>query len=375
MRFIHSADWQIGMKAVHIGTSADLVRNERLEAARRVVKAAEENEAEYIFLAGDTFEDNGVDRVLVQKVADILGKFSGAVYLIPGNHDPLVPGSVWEYPAWASYTNLHVLKKAEPIEVPGGILYPCPACEKHSNRDPVQWIKSDQPERITIGIAHGTIEGIQQEEPEYPIPHSAPKLTGLDYLALGHWHSTTTYADSDGVVRMAYSGTHETTKFGERDSGNVLLVEIPVPGHPPALTVIRTGRLSWQIIEQDLRQSGDLTRVRKLVEGIDDPSSALLEVRMKGIIWAEECHELTRIREIAQSRCLFSRVDDSSVISSPEDESWATGLPAGTLRDAALRLCELANPSFTGDRPVGATPNVASRALLDLYALVAEVSK
>lgn len=82
------------MKAAHIGTSADRVRNERLEAARRVVKVAEENEAEYIFLAGDTFEDNGVDRVLVQKVVDILGKFSGTVYLIPGNHDPLVPGSV-----------------------------------------------------------------------------------------------------------------------------------------------------------------------------------------------------------------------------------------------------------------------------------------
>lgn len=174
---------------------------------------------------------------------------------------------------------------------------------------------------------------------------------------------------------MAYSGTHESTKFGERDSGNVLLVEIPTPGHPPALTVIRTGRLSWQRIEQDLRQSGDLTRLRKLVEEIDDLSATLLEVRMKGIIWAEECHELTRIREIVQSRCLFSRVDDSRIISSPEDESWATGLPAGTLRDAALRLCELANPSFTGERPVGATPNVASRALLDLYALVAEVSK
>ncbi len=375
MKFIHSADWQIGMKAAHIGTSADFVRNERLEAARRVVETAEKNKAEYIFLAGDTFEDNGVDRVLVQKVADILGKFRGIVYLIPGNHDPLVPGSVWEHPAWASFTNLHVLEKAEPVEVPGGILYPCPAYEKHSNRNPVQWIKSDQPEVITIGIAHGTVEGIQQEEPEYPISRNAPELTGLDYLALGHWHSTTTYPDSDGVIHMSYSGTHEPTRFGERDSGNVLLVEIPAPGQPPTLTVIPTGRLSWQTIEQDLHQSGDLTRLRKLVEGIADPSVTLLEVRMKGIIWAEECHELTRIREIMQSRCLFSRVDDSNIISSPEDESWVTGLPAGTLRDAALRLCELANPSFIGERPVGVTPNIASRALLDLYALAAEVPK
>jgi DNA repair exonuclease SbcCD nuclease subunit len=375
MKFIHTADWQIGMKAVHIGAAGDRVRNERLETARRVVKAAEETKAEFILLAGDTFEDNGVDRVLVQKVVDILGKFSGVVYLIPGNHDPLVPGSVWEHPAWASYRNLYVLGKAEPIRVPGGILYPCPTYEKRSNHNPVQWIKSDHPESITIGIAHGTVEGIQQEEPEYPISRAAPALTGLDYLALGHWHSTTTYADSAGVIHMAYSGTPEPTKFGERDSGNVLLVEIPEPRQPPVLTSIRTGRLSWQVVEQDLRQSGDLARVRELVENIEDPSLTLLEVRMTGVLWAEECHELTRIREIVQSRCLSGRVDDSCVISSPEDESWAAGLPAGSLRDAALCLCELANPSFTGERPVGASPNVASRALLELYALVAEVPK
>ncbi len=75
MKFIHTADWQIGMKAAHIGTSADRVRNERLEAARRVVKVAEENEAEYIFLAGDTFEDNGVDRVWLGMGTPRLGIF------------------------------------------------------------------------------------------------------------------------------------------------------------------------------------------------------------------------------------------------------------------------------------------------------------
>jgi DNA repair exonuclease SbcCD nuclease subunit len=51
-------------------------------------------------VAGDTFEDNGVDRVIVQKVADILAGFVGPVYVIPGNHDPLVPGSVRDHPAW-----------------------------------------------------------------------------------------------------------------------------------------------------------------------------------------------------------------------------------------------------------------------------------
>ena len=59
---------------------------------------------------------------------------------------------------------------------------------------------------------------------------------------------------------------------------------------------------------------------------------------------------------------------------SPEDENWVTNLPHGTLRNTATRLRELADPQFHGERPEGATTEVASRALLELYALVTEVS-
>ena len=48
------------------------VRDERFAAARGVVEVAKGAQAEFIQVAGDTFEDNGVDRVLIQKVADIL---------------------------------------------------------------------------------------------------------------------------------------------------------------------------------------------------------------------------------------------------------------------------------------------------------------
>ena len=70
MRFLHTADWQIGMKASHVGEAGTRVRDERVAAARRVVEAARGAGAEFILVAGDTFEDNGVDRVLVQKVTD-----------------------------------------------------------------------------------------------------------------------------------------------------------------------------------------------------------------------------------------------------------------------------------------------------------------
>ena len=57
MRFVHTADWQIGMKAAHVGKAAEKVRSARLETIRRIQQLAKEVDAEFILVAGDTFED------------------------------------------------------------------------------------------------------------------------------------------------------------------------------------------------------------------------------------------------------------------------------------------------------------------------------
>jgi DNA repair exonuclease SbcCD nuclease subunit len=375
VKFLHTADWQIGMRAAHVGEAGARVREERLAAVRRVVEAARRAGADFILVAGDTFEDNGVDRVLVQKVADVLAGFGRPVYAIPGNHDPLLPGSVWEHPAWAAAGNIRVLREEEPVEVPGGLLYPCPARAKHSGKDPTAWIAARDASGIRIGLVHGTVEGVHQEEPDYPIPRDAVERAGLDYLALGHWHSTTLYAGPDGAVRMAYSGTHETTKFGERDSGNALVIEIAAAGAEPLLTPVRTGGLSWLVIEEELRVLGDLARVRERVEAIESPQTTLVELRIGGLLAAGDRNELAHLQEILASRFLFARVETSRLCPAPEDEGWVAGLPAGVLRETAARLRSLGDPGYPGSRPEGASPEVAVRALLELYALISETPR
>jgi len=373
MKFIHTADWQLGMKAAHAGSAAPRVREERLAAARRVVKVAQDQGAEFLLIAGDTFEDNGVERSLIQKVADILGSSPVPVYLIPGNHDPLTPGSVWEHPAWKSMEHVHVLREEKPVDVPGGILYPCPIKDKRSRKDPTAWITSADTATVRIGLVHGTVEGVPQPEPDHPIPRDAAMRARLDYLALGHWHSTATYPAPDGSVRMAYSGTHETTSFGERDSGNVLGVDIAGPGAIPAITSVRTGGLTWKVIEKDVREPGDLLRVRQDIEAQDSPESTLMDLRLRGLLAAGERDEIARIREILESRFLFHRIDILGLRPSPDDANWLASLPPGILQNVAARLQELSDPRYVGERPEGASPEVASRALMELYALMTEV--
>jgi hypothetical protein len=169
---------------------------------------------------------------------------------------------------------------------------------------------------------------------------------------------------------MTYSGTHETTKFGERDSGNALLVEIAGPGISPVITPLRTGGLAWVAIEEELRTPGDATRLRERVEGIADPATTLLQVQVSGLLSPADRDALVHLEEVLTSRFLWARLDATHVRPAPEDESWVAGLPPGILRDAASTLRTLADPAYAGQRPDGASPEVAARALLELYAIV-----
>jgi len=374
MKFLHTADWQIGMKASHVGEAGGRIRDERIKTVKKIINVAKDNNAEFIIISGDTFEDNAIERVLVQRIADILSSSNLPVFIIPGNHDPSTPGSVWEHPVWKTCDNVRVLTEAKAVEVLGGILYPCPVCEKRSGKDPTAWIKASGESGIQVGMAHGTVEGIHQEEPDYPILRDAAVRAGLDYLALGHWHSTTTYEDNHGMIRMAYSGTHETTKFGERDSGNVLLVEIPDRGSSPVLTPVHTGSFQWRVIEVDIRLPGDLSGLRERIEEIEKPDTTILDIRMSGLLVSEERDEIARIQEILSSRFLFGHVGASDVKPSPDDENWIANLPPGIIRETGAILRELSDPNFSGKCPNWASPEVASRALIELYALISEGS-
>jgi len=363
MRFLHTADWQIGMKATALGEAAARVREERLAAGRRIVEVARQSRADFILIAGDLFEHNGVDRVLVQRAADILGSFGGPVFIIPGNHDPLTRGSVWEHPAWKGWGNLNILREESPVSVPDGTLYPCPVRERHSGRNPTAWIPVERGSTIRLGMAHGTVEGVRQDEPDYPIPRDAAERSGLDYLALGHWHSSAIYRAADGAPRMAYSGTPEPTGFGERESGLVLMLEIPGPGAPPALAPARTGRLEWTTVAEELRGPGDLTRLRERLEAMANADVTLVEVVLSGLLTAQERGELDRIEEILTSRFLWGRMDSRRLRPSPEDAAWIANLPAGIIREAAMRLQNATDLS----------PEVGARALMELYAMAGEV--
>lgn len=357
MKFLHTADWQVGMRAAQFGDKGEGVRQARLESARRVIEQARREKVDFVVVAGDTFENNGVERLKVREVAKILGGAGCPVYVIPGNHDFLTAGSVWEDEAWSEWPDLHVLKAAEPTAAPGGVLYPCPVLAGDSRDDPTAWIRADGND-IAIGVAHGSVENAAYAQP-LPISRDAVALRGLDYLALGHFHSKTLYSDESGATRMAYSGTHEPTAFAEHASGNVLIIEIAHRGAAPQIQALRTGCLEWLSYRREIDQPGQIDVLAAELDGLAMPEHTLIDCAIDGTLFGSDHQALAKLLEIVEGRFLFGRADVSRLTLDQTSPTWLEHLPQGYLQDAARDLLSQAS---------GAPPDLVAAASLREFA-------
>jgi DNA repair exonuclease SbcCD nuclease subunit len=375
VKFVHTSDWQIGMKAKHVSQQADKLREARLKATERLILASQEENCDFIIIAGDLFEDNAVDPVLVQRIIDLLSKAPCAIYLIPGNHDPLTPNSVYSRGIWErAGSNVHILSKPEPVQVGQVILYPCPVFEKSSRVDPTSWIPVEEQNRIRIGIAHGSLL-IRDDIPkdDFPIAYNSAEKSHLDYLALGHWHSIFKYKGTDGVERTIYSGTHETTKFGESQCGKALSVEIQGPESKPQIREIHTGILNWNQWRRSVINAGDIRDLMAELEQIENPGSVLLELVLEGTL---DVQGLTLVQEelnpLLESRYLHHRLNIENLLSHPTEAELQQLAQQGPIRETINRISRMANPESGMVLPEGVTPEIATRALSLLYSLLKE---
>ena len=376
---MHTADWQIGMKAAHVGKVAPRVRDARLVSARRVVDLANERGVAVLVVAGDTFEDSDVPRDLVQRVADILSSSRSPVIVLPANHDPLVPGGVWEHPAWLDKEpHVHVARSSEPIDIDGVRFLPCPLSRRTSPEDPTDAIPTlpTADDRIRVGIAHGSLRGAGAAEDQiaddFPIDRAVVRRARLDYLALGHWHTPSLHA-IDGVERIAYCGSHEPTKFGETSesgaSGQCLLVTIDAPGATPSIEALRTQRLEWRQTKREILGAEEVAAVRTMLEH-EPPESkgqVLFDLVLTGSIAPSDAAALDDLEILARERFLFARIRRETLILKPETQAWIEDLPPGVPHAVARRLLDRATAP--------AEVHVAREALDLLYRISREVAR
>ena len=274
VRFIQTSDWQIGMKGQGLEEAGPIVRDTRIESIHNVLKSAQEQKVDFVLLCGDIFEHNMISQENVRKVVTIFNQYPDILlYLLPGNHDALGADCAYNRVIFQRVHHLTILRTNDSVMAPGAILHPCPVFSKLTTQDLTGTIPVvREVDGIHIGIAHGSLIGKSPvpnwEDIDLPIDPSCIDRTGIDYLALGHWHSHRTLEDATGIARIAYSGTHEQTNYGEDNAGQCLLVQIDRKGNTPKIHPIKTGRLTWVSREFEMKDSSSLIELKNYFETI-----------------------------------------------------------------------------------------------------------
>jgi DNA repair exonuclease SbcCD nuclease subunit len=268
MRFLHTADWQLGMTRYFLNGEAQ----PRYSAARRDVVAglgslAAEVGAEFVVVAGDVFEDNQVAPRVVSQSLEAMRAIGVPVYLLPGNHDPLDASSVYTSALFIAECpdNVTVLDRPGAHEVrPGLQIVAAPWRSKAPTTDLVadvlEGLPLDGATRIVVG--HG---GVDIFVPDKDRP-SLIRLAALEaaiargavhYVALGDKHSRMQVGSSG---RVWYSGSPEVTNYDdiETEPGHVLVVGIDEddPKRPVRVEPRHVG--TWRFVT--LRRSVDSSR-------------------------------------------------------------------------------------------------------------------
>ena len=258
MRFLHTADWQLGMTRHFLAGDAQ----PRYSAARRDAVAglgalATEVGAEFVVVAGDVFEHNQLAPQVIGQSLEAMRAIGIPVYLLPGNHDPLDASSVYTGALFTAERpdNVVVLDRAGVHEIrPGLEIVAAPWRSKAPTTDLVAEVFEGLPDSpaTRILVAHGGVDAL---DPDRDKP-SLIRLAGLDealargavhYVALGDKHSLTRVGDSG---RVWYSGTPEVTNFDdvESDPGHVLVVDIDESDPRRAVTVESRHVGHWRFV-------------------------------------------------------------------------------------------------------------------------------
>lgn len=268
MRFLHTADWQLGMTRHFLNGEAQ----PRYSAARRDAVAglgalAARTGAEFVVVSGDVFEHNQLAPRDVSQSLEAMRAIGVPVYLLPGNHDPLDASSVYTSALFRAECppNVVVLDRDGEHEVaPGLHLVAAPWRSKSPTTDLVGCVLAELPAdgvtRIVVG--HGGVDALDPDKDKPSLirlaaVEAAVARGAVHYVALGDKHSRT---EVGSTGRVWYSGSPEVTNYEdiESDPGHVLVVDIDEsdPTRRVQVSAERVGR--WRFVT--LRRSVDTDR-------------------------------------------------------------------------------------------------------------------
>ena len=355
MKFIHTSDWQLGMTRWFLeadgGEAQARFAEDRLQAIDRIGELATTSGAEFIVVAGDVFDSNTMPEQTFQRALERIRSLPVPVYLLPGNHDALDASSIYHRAAFTELADdsVVVIRDSTPLSPrPGVELIGIPVRSKFHADDEIGLTVSEleATSGIRLIVGHGQVEGFGQDTGsliDMEAIESAIARGAIHYLALGDSHSS---AQLDRSGRVWFSGAHETTAFDdrERDSGNVLIVEISEEAEDfGAVTVTPhpVGQWRFMALDREFATFADAEHFLEELDTIPAKTTAVVKYSLLGTVTLQESTNFeARLATLsARFAALFPRRSATPLTVVPTDgdidELGLTGYPlaaAQTLR-------------------------------------------
>lgn len=289
VKFLHTADWQLGMTRHFLNDEAQArFSAARLDSISTIRELAAAEGCDFIVVCGDVFESNHIDRqVLVRALENMRAAPQVAFYLLPGNHDPLDPSSIYRSPTFKSHRpdNVTVLETSEPVPAaPGVEMIAAPWLNKHPLADLAGDACADleRTDAVRIVVGHGAVDSLSPD-PNDPALISLSRLEdkinegSIHYVALGDRHSTTDVGSSG---RVWYSGAPEPTDYDEDDPGNVLIVTLDADSK--SVDKRRVGTWRFERNDRDVSSDADIDAVDEWLAGLTDKSRTIVKLALVG---------------------------------------------------------------------------------------------
>ncbi len=366
VRIVHTADVHLGARHTDLGDRAAAQRERQFAAFVATVDLAIEAQADLFLVAGDLFDSNSQPRRSVERVAEQLGRLAGRrirSVLLPGTHDVYDRASIYRAYDLAELAKapegsglVTVLTPERPeLHVPelDTVVFGRVFATKRAPVSPLAGFSAAAAtETWKVGMIHGSllIPG-RTDADEVVFSSGEVAASGLDYLALGHWHSA--QVGTAGPVRYAYAGAPEPVAVDQDRSGKALLVTLSIADGKRHVdveerTVGRTRFLRHEVDATSIEsQPALIARVRAL----GDPD-LVADVRIVGIRPDQLDLDLDEVARALAPSFLAVRVRDRSVTPlPPADEVPGPDTILGALvreveaRIAAIEATSPADPA------------------------------
>ncbi len=319
IKVLHLADLHLGAPLRWLGDRAHDRRDDLKAALVRAIDTAIDR-VDLVVFAGDTFDSHRPEDDLVKffrQQMDRLDQAGIPAVLVPGNHDAYYyPDSVWrvhQFPGVSLITSPNISEpmtleiNGTPVHIYGMTYQPT------LSKSPFDNFKQTDDPGVHIAVIHGSLMHAPQwgvHSSHCPLDPEKLGSTGMDYIALGHYHQFSETNVED--IPVVYPGTFEGVTMQE--TGDRYLVMVTFDNGSVKIEKEKFQSRTIQDLELDVtscEESGTEQVISQLLKMISSPDD-IYQIAIRGS--AEGAIDNATIQTKVQEKCFFLRLLDDTVL-------------------------------------------------------------